>query len=125
MKELRQKQAVKGWLYSIPALIALVVLAFLLARGAASIVGKEKESAATLESLRKNNVALKARQESLKEDIAKLQTEEGRIEEIRRKYNVTLPGEHLAIVVADAPVESATTSPWYLKMWNAIIKKHE
>ncbi len=127
MKELRQKQRFKGYLYSIPALILLVVVAFLLARGAAGIFAKERQSAQVLEDLREDNAVLAKREESLKQDIASLRTEEGIIEEIRRKFNVTRPGEHLAIVLEEKPRVTNTSTgafdrfkmgwSWFLGLW--------
>ncbi|MBX4206221.1 septum formation initiator family protein [Candidatus Parcubacteria bacterium] len=108
MKELRDKQKFKNALYSFPSLAILVVLAFLLARGAAGIVVKERESARTLEALQASNASLTARQESLEEDVARLRTDEGIVEEIRSKFNVTRPGEHLAIVVLEKSKATST-----------------
>ena len=110
MKELRDKQKFKNALYSIPLLALLAVVAFLLARGAASIMLKERESAQTLASLEEKNGTLKERQDELKVSIARLRTEEGIIEEIRSKFNVTRQGEHLAIVVEEGE-KASTTEP--------------
>lgn len=127
MKELRDKQRFKRYLYSYPSLVIIIIIAFLLARGAAGIFSKERESAQVLKDLEEKNAALASRQESLKGDIASLQTEEGIIEEVRRKFNVIRPGEHLAIVVEEKPSASTTPSgaidtlkrgwDWLMGLW--------
>lgn len=124
MKELRDKQKFKHALYSLPVLILATLVVILLARGAGSIVMKERESAQVLKSLREKNAALAERHEALKEDVVRLGTEEGIIEEIRAKFNVTRPGEHLAIVVS-GEARAATTTPsalkrgweWFTGLW--------
>ncbi len=124
MKELRDKQKFKNILYSLPILALVVALALLLARGAGSIMLKERESARTLEALREKNADLRVREEELKGEVARLGTEEGILEEIRSKFNVARPGEHLAIVVNERVV--ATTSEpsalrrgweWLTQLW--------
>ncbi len=124
MKELRQKQEFKSWLYSLPALILLILFTFFLARGAASIMTKERESSDRLEELEEANALLKERQANLTGSIARLETDEGIINEIRRKFNVTRKGEHLAIVVEgeDAvppPPQSAIKRgwSWFKALW--------
>jgi cell division protein FtsB len=124
MKELRDKQKFKKTLYSLPVLLLAALLVVFLGRGAGSVLMKERESARTLEVLTEKNEALKERHEELKQDVAKLHTEEGIAEEIRSKFNVTRPGEHLAIVVG-AEVRAATATPsaltrgwaWFLGLW--------
>jgi cell division protein FtsB len=124
MKELRDKQRLKKNLYSFPVLIAFALVVFVLWRGAVLIMLKERESAETLETLRATNAALAVREESLEGEVARLGTEQGIIDEIRAKFNVTRPGEHLAIVVSEA--RQATTSEpsalkrgwaWFAALW--------
>lgn len=125
MRELQKRQEFKRFLYSIPSLAILVVIAFLLARGAASILTKERETRERLATLEEGNALLRERHAELEGKIERLQTEEGIIEEIRARFNAARAGEYLAIIVEETPSEAATTSPWYLKIWNAIIKPHE
>jgi cell division protein FtsB len=124
MKELRDKQKFKNALYSLPVLALAVIIVLLLGRGAGSVLMKERESARTLKALTEKNAALEARHEELKRTVARLGTEEGVMEEIRAKFNVTRPGEHLAIVVG-AEAGAATDTPsalkrgwaWFLGWW--------
>lgn len=124
MKELRDKQRFKNTLYSLPVLALAAIIVLLLGKGAASVLMKERESARTLQSLEEKNKALNERYEELKEDVARLGTEEGILEEIRSKFNVTRPGEHLAIVVSEEK-QATTTEPsalsrgwaWLTGLW--------
>ncbi len=97
-------------LYSLPALLVLLVITFLLVRGAASIMSKQVESASRLKELEAENVVLRERQASLEGQIGKLKTEEGVVEEIRAKFNATRAGEHLVVIVEEKPT-AATTTP--------------
>ena len=110
MRELRDRQQFKRYLYSTPALILLAVVAFLMARGAGAIMSKNHESADKLEELEKANVLLRDRHSTLEANIAKLNTDEGLIEEIRNKFNAVRRGEHLAVIVLDKP-KATTTEP--------------
>lgn len=108
MREFRQKQRFRSFLYSVPSLVLLVILTFLLARGAAAIMDKKNESAARLEELESENALLRDRQASLKAGIARLRTEEGIIEAIRSKFNAARFGEHLAVIVEERPKATST-----------------
>ena len=110
MRELRDRQQFKRYLYSTPALILLAIVAFLMARGAGSIMSKSHESAAKLDELEKANILLRDRHSTLEANIAKLGTDEGLIEEIRNKFNAVRRGEHLAVIVLDKP-KATTTEP--------------
>lgn len=110
MKELQNRQKFKRYLYSYPSLFVLVVIAFFLAKGAAGIMQKKHESAQLVEDLEEQTQALSERRYELESNIARLQTEDGVVEEIRRKFNVTREGEHVAIIL-DGKVEATTTEP--------------
>lgn len=126
MKELRQKQRMKQVLYSWFSLILLTVLTFFIAKGSVELMSKERESAKRLTALEFETEELEVRETELHNNIAKLGTEEGIIEEIRGKFGVTREGEYVAIIV-DERSESASSSvvvdhPWYKKLWDAITR---
>ncbi len=124
MKELQQKQRFKKFLYSTPFLIVLLIVAFLLGKGAWGIVSKQYESGARLEELEEKNKMLRERQVNLESDIANLQTDEGVMAEIRAKFNAAREGEHL-VVILDEKVKATTTPPsalsqgwmWLKNLW--------
>lgn len=124
MKELRKRQEFKSLLYSWPSLIVLVLITFFVAKGAVEIMAKERVNADRVDELTTQAEDLKSRQTKLNESIGRLSTEEGIIEEIRRKYNMARAGEKVAIIVdGEQVVAEDEESPWYRKVWNAIIKR--
>ena len=128
MKELRRKQRMKELLYSWPALILMVVLVFFLIKGSAEVMVKERESAKRVENLEKETEALSAREAELRDGIARLQTEEGIVEEIREKFSVAREGEYVAIIVdekANASSTESTEGSWYKKILGAIMSLYE
>ena len=112
-------------LYSIPSIIILLFLAFVLSRGAIKILAKEKESYDRLETLREEASAMSARRETLKKDIERLATPEGMEEEIKNKFSAVGEGEHVAIIVNDKRLASSTADTevsWYKKIFRAIMR---
>lgn len=118
----------KELLYSWPALILMVVLVFFLIKGSAEVMVKERESAKRVENLEKETEALSAREAELRDGIARLQTEEGIVEEIREKFSVAREGEYVAIIVdekANASSTESTEGSWYKKIMGAIMSLYE
>jgi cell division protein FtsB len=124
MKELQQKQRFKKFVYSTPFLVVLLIVAFLLGRGAWAIVSKARESGARLTELEEQNTLLRERQADLAEEIGKLHTDEGVMAEIRTKFNAAREGEHLVVIV-DEQAKATTTPPsalsqgwkWFKSLW--------
>ena len=126
MKELQRKQQLRRVLYSIPSLIILTVLAFLVARGAERMVVKEYQSSERVEALAKQATDLASREEKLERNVTYLKTDEGVKEEIRSKFGVTQAGEHVAIIVDERHSSTSTDDmkkPWYKRFWDAIMPK--
>lgn len=111
-------------LYSIPFLLALTIIAFILAKGAVKIVVKEKESREKVEILSEQLSAQTAREEMLRKNIARLGTPEGLEEEIKNKFNAVTLGEYVALITDDKYLATSTDDsklPWYKGIWGAII----
>ena len=124
MKEFQRKQIIRRIVYSIPSLIILLITAFFLVKGAVRVVDKGWESSERSKDLEKRAAALILREEELKRDIARLQTEEGVRDEIKEKFSVTEEGEYVAVIVDDRKVSSSTdgsTLAWYKRFWNVIM----
>jgi type II secretory pathway component PulJ len=124
MRGLQRKRKNKRVLYSIPSLIILLVITFLLARGALRVMDKEWESRERLEALGERATSLAIREQELKDDIARLQTEEGIKDEIKDRFSVTQEGEYVAIIVDERGISGSIDSlalPWYKRFWSAII----
>jgi len=128
MKELQRKHKIRRVLYSIPALILLLVLTIVLTRGAIRVMGKRLESAEYAKELEQRATALVLREQELEESIARLETEEGKEEEIRERFSVTQEGEYVAVIVDDRNASTTTVDtslPWYKRLWDAIIPPYE
>jgi len=128
MRELQRKQKIRRAIYSIPFLVILFIIAFFLVKGAVKMAEKEWESSGRVKDLEGKVAALILRELELKEDIARLESEEGIKDEIRGKFNVMQEGEHIAIIVEERHSSTSTDAlgmPWYKKFWNAIISLYE
>lgn len=126
MRELQRKQEIRRAIYSAPSLVVLLVITFLLAKGAWGVISKERESAANLEGLAEKSLALAIREQELKDEISRLQTDEGVKEEIKERFNVTQEGEYVALIVDDKRSASSTDKSgkaWYKRFFYAIIGK--
>jgi cell division protein FtsB len=125
VKELERKQKLRQLLYSWPSIGLLAVITFFLAKGAFQLVEIERDSAHKVSNLEAQAAKLELREKELQEDINKLRTEEGIIEEIKSKFSATREGEYVAIVVDEKPAAASTTDDisWYKKLWNAIISE--
>lgn len=124
MKELQRKQRIRRIVYSLPSLFILVVLAFLLARGAVRVVEQERESAARARVLAEKVAILTSREQELERSVASLQTEKGIKEEIKERFNVTEEGEHIAVIVDEQNIPTSTASStisWYKWLWAVIM----
>ncbi|MDP2651179.1 MAG: septum formation initiator family protein, partial [bacterium] len=120
MRELQEKQKIKRKIYSLPSLIALLILCTLLIKGAYGVVEKQVESAQRVSELEAKVQALRERSLELEANIGRLDTEEGLIEEIKEKFSVTREGEQVAIIVDQIEPDSATLpqeKSWFKRLW--------
>lgn len=124
MRELQQKQKLKSRMYSIPALLLLALVVILIGKGTFGVIEKEQQSAADVNELKAKIATLTTEQLNMTDDIASLNTQAGVDEEIKEKFNVSAPGEHVAILVdsTNSGTSTATsTKAWYERAWDAII----
>ncbi|MCR4279328.1 MAG: septum formation initiator family protein [Candidatus Zambryskibacteria bacterium] len=125
MKELQRRQRVKRILYSYPSLIVMAVICFFLVRGAVGVMLKERASANKVEELEAQSEALESREAELNSEIARLETPEGIVEEIRDKFSVTREGEYVAIIVDDRPKATTTeksASERFKEWWEKLMR---
>lgn len=126
MSELQRKKQNRKIIYSIPSLIVLSIIAFFLARGSIRVMEKEYESRMSSKNLDDRASALVLREQDLKENLARLKTDEGIKNEIRERFNVTQEGEEVAIIVDERGVSSSSDDralPWYKRFWSAIMTR--
>ncbi len=116
----------KRMVYSWPSLVVMAVITFFLVKGAAGIMGIERESAGKVEALESQSAALVLREAELKEEIERLKTDEGKIEAIKDKFSATREGEFVAIIVDERRKATTTEKKgeiWYRKFWSVIMRK--
>ncbi|MDO8471331.1 MAG: hypothetical protein Q7S49_01850 [bacterium] len=124
MKELQRKQGIRRIIYSIPSLIILSIIAFILTKGALGVMNKERTSSERSKDLEEKAAALILREQELREGVRRLETEEGIKDEIREKFSVTEEGELVAVIVDDQGVSNSADDsmlPWYKRLWIAIM----
>jgi cell division protein FtsB len=98
--DFQQKRKIRNIMYSKVMLIILLLLAFILSKGAWGIFIKALSSRSSLKEIKKEYTDLETRKQILSDNITELNTEEGREEEIRSKYSVSKNGE-VNIVIID------------------------
>ncbi len=124
MRELQRKQKIKKQMYSWPILLALFLVVLLTARGTYSVLKKKQDSELYVKNLQKQTLDLNNRQKELEKSVTYLKTEEGIDQEIKQRFNVERPGEHVVVIVDPKQIASTTTpenSAWWKSLWNAII----
>lgn len=124
MEELRRKQKLKKRLYSWPALVLLVFITFIFVRGTYLVFQKKIESTRDVQALEAKKNSLDEEQAELTQNIASLKTDAGLEKEVKEKYNVALPGEHVVILVDPDSSSSATSTDgraWYERLWSDIL----
>lgn len=127
VKELEKKQNLKRALYSIPSLLLIAVAAFFLVKGALGVLKIERQSAAKVAGLEEDLDTLSSRKGGLQERIDRLGTDEGLVEEIRRKFGAVREGEYMAVVIEtkEREVEDPSQDVWYKRIWHAIIPDND
>lgn len=94
----RERTRLRRVIYAKPTIIILALLVALLTRGAWGVYQKSKEAVAKNEKAQDELAGLLAREEELKEDIARLSSAEGIEEEIRERFMVAKEGEKVMII---------------------------
>lgn len=125
MKELQRKHRTKRIIYSTPSLIILLIITFFLAKGAIRVIDKGWQSMERSKELKDKADSIVLREDELRANIARLQTEEGIKEEIKEKFSVVQEDEYVAVIVDEKgknDAEEGDGIPWYKRLWTAIIR---
>lgn len=111
-------------MYSLPVLVVLLLMAVFISKGAYTILIKERQSAREAVALAEKIEVLADREEKLKYEVEKLETDRGIEEEIKSKFNVARAGEHVALIVERGEALASTTQEapsWWNRFWGGII----
>src|SRR5882724_2387937 len=103
MEDVRKKRKAKTRLYNKVRLIVLAIIAIFLLTSTWRVYQKNRESRLNLAAAETQLTTLQDKQEKLTSDYAKIQTAQGKDEEIRKKFSVTKDGEQIAVIVDDKP----------------------
>lgn len=103
MDYLKQRQKTRGRLYSKVTIAGLVLLLALLVHPTWKIFMKSIESRRNLEKAQAELTELETRKQRLAGDVAYLNTEHGRDQEIRSKFGVVREGETMVVIVRNDP----------------------
>ena len=104
-------------------LVVLAIVAGFLLRGTYMVIQKDVASNQYVDSLKAKQAALVDHEAELKASISRLKTDDGIDQEIKDKFSVALPGEHVAVIVdPKVPTSSASTTSnhWYTSLWRSI-----
>jgi cell division protein FtsB len=102
MREFQERRRMRRFLHSRYAIAVLLVLCALLARGVWSVYQKYERSKELAQRTQGELAELEARQKTLSQLNASLETEQGKEREIRDRFGVVKPGERMVVVVDDA-----------------------
>jgi cell division protein FtsB len=119
MREFQEKKRFRKILYSKGSLVVLSILILFFGHATWGVYKKQSESAANALQAQNALQKLEDRQKVLDTELDKLKTEEGIEEEIRSKYGVSKPGEHVLIIVDDKKATTSTEEiqqTWWQKM---------
>ena len=106
MLDFRERTLMRKTMYAKPTILLLVVLVFVLARGAWGMYQKSIEASVKRDKATSELKELQAYKAQLDTDIGDLSTERGQESEIRDRFMVARDGEHV-IVVTNPDKETA------------------
>jgi cell division protein FtsB len=120
MKEFQRKLKLRRRLYSLPVLIVLLLFTGMIIKGAIGMAEKESKSALYLEELEEKASVLNMRKDELEDNIRRLETDDGVIQEIKERFSVSEEGELVAIIVDMEDLTSSSTeleeATWHKKL---------
>lgn len=111
MLELKKRRRINRLIYSKGAIIGLLILVGILARGSYEVYKKKNQSEMDISHVTLELMEARAKEAALRKSIDELETARGKEAEIRDRFNVTLPGERVVVVIEGEEDNSANTSP--------------
>lgn len=99
MLDFQQKRKLRGVLYSRVTVVILGILVLFSLHSIWGLYGKQRESEELRDNAAKRVAVLSARDTELRDQIGRIQTEQGIEAEIRSKFSVTKPNENVAVIV--------------------------
>jgi len=120
MVDFQQKKNIRKVMYSRITIFIFFIIVIFLVREVYDIYKKERMSAKSVASVEENYNDLKNRQNMLKSEIERLNTDKGIEEEIRSKFSVAKPGETVVVVIDSSSSTSTDSESVEKGFWNKI-----
>ncbi len=118
MKHFEDKKQIKSRFYSRYTIVGLAIVIVLLGNGVWNIYMRERQSRVMRREAETRLENTLNQKRILEEETGKLQSEEGIEEEIRTKFNVIKPGEHVVMIVnPEATTSATTTQGFWARLW--------
>ncbi|MDO8594796.1 MAG: septum formation initiator family protein [bacterium] len=111
MRDFQRKRKIRKTLYSKGTLAVVFLLLVLVGKATLGLYTKERDSREHLDRVEGELSSLTSREQSLKGDIARLETPEGIETEIREQFQVAKPGERMVVLVEPQKTKTAETVP--------------
>jgi len=122
MQEFNKKRILRHRLYSVWVIVLVLTLAFFSVRAAWRATEKSHIASSNLKRLQNELEELRKQESALLTEIDKLDSEKGREEEIRKRFNVVKDGEEMVVVVWDDEANSAKGAPQKSgSFWNWLV----
>jgi cell division protein FtsB len=119
MREFQEQRKFKKLLFSKISIFLLFVVLVIVSIPVRKIYQKSRMAIERNEKVQDDLQELRDRKEKLEEEVVRLQTEIGKEEEIRKKFNVSKPGENTVVVVdrkEDASSEDQNKKGFFQKL---------
>jgi cell division protein FtsB len=110
MFDFEEKRRLKRIFYSRPAIVVLALLVLFSGKALWNVHQKYVTSRENAERVAKERDELLKREEFLKSEVERLQSDRGIEEELRQKFSVVRDGEEVAVIV-DEPAPPAVPAP--------------
>lgn len=120
MSHFLKKKKAQRIVYSKPTILILVIILFLVSRGVWGVYQKNRESALNLQNSSDELSLITEKEQILTNEIEKINTEKGREEEIRSKFNVGKEGESV-IVIFEKEKEATSTEAENKGFWGWLL----
>ncbi|RJQ31299.1 hypothetical protein C4572_02600 [Candidatus Parcubacteria bacterium] len=122
MREFQEKKKFKRILYSKWVFIGLAVVLGLLLFSTFKVYRTSKRSLAKNEDIKRQLAEMEIRKNEMEERISVLESDSGREEEIRRRFNVAKPGEKMLVILdktgQDVKISEEEKAGFFSRAWS-------